>query len=94
MLFDKKFRGSRVLRELRKLGFEGSKSALYRYLEKLREERATPRVSMRFETPPGEQGQFDWSPYTIPLGTMLSRVVVFSLTLGYSRSKHLTVSLE
>jgi len=94
MLFDKKFRGSRVLRELRKLGFEGSKSALYRYLEKLREERATARVSMRFETPPGEQGQFDWSPYTIPLGTMLSRVVVFSLTLGYSRRKHLTASLD
>lgn len=93
MLFDKKFRGSRILRELQKLGFEGSKSALYRYLEKLREDQASARASMRFETPPGEQGQFDWSPYTIPLGTMLCRVVVFSLTLAYSRRKYLTASL-
>jgi len=94
MLFDKKFRGSRILRELRKLGFEGSKSALYRYLQKLREERAAARASMRFETAPGEQGQFDWSPYTVQLGTMLCRVVVFSLTLCYSRRKYLTASLD
>ena len=94
MLFEKKFRGSRILRELRKMGFEGSKSALYRYLKKLKDSQPSSRVSMRFETGPGEQAQFDWSPYTVQLGTVLSRVVVFSLTLGYSRRKYLTASMD
>jgi hypothetical protein len=30
---------------------------------------------MRFETESGQQGQFDWSPYTIELGGSLKRVV-------------------
>ena len=57
MLFEKKFRGSRILRELRKLGFRGSKSALYRYLEELSEERAKSRTGRGFKRAPGEQGR-------------------------------------
>ena len=42
---------------------------------------------VRFETPPGQQGRFDRSPCTIPLGGLTTRVVLFSLTLGYSQRK-------
>jgi hypothetical protein len=51
-------------------------------------------VCLRYETEPGEQGQFDWSPYTVDLGGELTRVVVFSFLLGYSRRKHFCASLD
>ncbi|MGQ9595695.1 MAG: IS21 family transposase [Anaerolineae bacterium] len=88
------FIGTRILRELRERGYEGSRSALYRYLARVRGERPDPRVSLRFETAPGRQGQFDWSPYTVELGGELRRVVMFCLTLGYSRRKRYFASLD
>jgi len=86
--------GTRMLRELRKGGYSGSRSALYAILRQLRAEEPDPRVCLRYETQPGQQEQLDWSPYTIDLGGELSRVVVFSSLLGYSRRKHLTASLD
>jgi transposase len=88
------FIGTRILRELRKDGYSGSRSALYALLRQLRAEEPDPRVCLRYETQPGQQEQFDWSPYTIDLGGELSRVVVFSSLLGYSRRKHFTASLD
>jgi transposase len=51
-------------------------------------------TTVRFETPPGRQGQFDWSPSTLEIGGELTKVIVFGLTLGYSRRKHYTVGLD
>jgi transposase len=87
MLFEKKFIGSRILRELRRLGYGGGPTGLYDYLATLKEERTRTKVTERFETPPGLQGQFDWSPYRIEIGGQERRVVVFGLVLGYSRRK-------
>lgn len=94
MLFEQQFIGSRILRELRQLGYHGGRTALYTYLAALKAERAAPRATERFETGPGEQGQFDWSPYLIPLGDTVRRVVVFGLILGYSRRKCYLASLD
>ena len=86
--------GSRILRELRKAGYTGSASALYGYLKSLRAVVPSPKATMRFETAPGQQGQFDWSPYTVELGGERVKVIVYGLTLGYSRRKHYTASLD
>jgi transposase len=86
--------GSRILRELRKLGYTGGITALYAYLKQLRAAAPSGKATIRFETPPGRQGQFDWSPYTLELGGELTKVIVFGMTLGYSRRKHYTVSLD
>lgn len=87
MLFENKFIGSRILRELGPLGYRGGATALYAYLATLKEERTRSKVTERFETPPGQQAQFDWSPYEIPIGSQTRRVVFFGMVLGYSRRK-------
>ena len=77
--------GSRILNEIRARGYEGSPAAFYRTWARLRPTQPDPRVTERFETAPGEQCQFDWSPYTILLGGALTRVIVYNTVLGYSR---------
>jgi len=88
MVVLKKFIGSRILRELRLKGYTGSSSSFYRYLKRFRQECGQDsRVSRRYETGPAEQGQFDWSIYTVMVGGELMRIVIFCLTLGFSRRK-------
>src|SRR5206468_2124629 len=77
--------GSRILSEIRARGYEGSPAAFYRTWARLRPTQPDPRVTERFETAPGEQCQFDWSPYTILLGGAWTRVIVYNTILGYSR---------
>jgi transposase len=86
--------GSRILRELRTLGYRGGSTALYDYLRTLKRALPDPRVTERFETPPGQQGQFDWSPYTVDLAGAATPIVVFGFTLAYSRRKHHWVSRD
>lgn len=94
MYLEEGFIGTRILRELLRQGYRGKSTALYSRLRVLKAERADPRVSERFETGPGEQGQFDWSPYTITLGPGTTRVIVYCLTLAYSRRKFYFPSLD
>src|SRR4030042_4579454 len=56
MLFEQHFIGTRILRELRQRGYQGSPAALYRHLRKLRQERLSERGSQRSETLPGHPG--------------------------------------
>jgi transposase len=93
MYFTEHLIGSRILRELRP-AYTGSASALYAYLKSLRASVPSSKATERFETPPGFQAQFDWSPYTIDLGGELFRVIVFCMVLGFSRCKHYTASLD
>lgn len=86
--------GSRILRELQAQGYSGSASALYTYLKRLRAVLPGGKATERFETAPGHQAQFDWSPYTIELGGTPTKVIVYGMTLGYSRRKHYTASLD
>jgi transposase len=86
--------GSRILRELELIGYTGGPTALYAYLRQLRTASPSGKATVRYETPPGRQAQFDWSPYTLEIGGELTRVIAFGMTLGYSRRKHYTVSLD
>jgi len=85
MLTNDHFIGSRILKEIRTMGYDGSQMAFYRFLAKIKAEEGKNKACIRYETPPGQQGQFDWSPYTVPIGGCLTRVVVFRLILGFSR---------
>jgi len=87
MLTNDHFIGSRILREIQTLGYDGSQMAFYRFLARIKAEEVKTRACIRYETPPGLQGQFDWSPFAVPIGGCLTRVVVFRLILGFSRRR-------
>lgn len=62
---------TRILREIRGLGYTGGRTILARHVGKLRPEiEAKPSkkaVKKRFETPFGEQMQVDWSPFVVKI---------------------------
>lgn len=83
MLNQKKLKGSRILNEIRSKGYDGGKTALYEYLDSIRidsKKHFTP-----YETNPGVQSQFDWSPYTVIIAGELTKVIVFSYINAFSR---------
>jgi transposase len=80
--------GSRLLREVRAHGYLGSPSAFYEWLAGVKGALQAPAAACRFETDPGEQAQFDWSPYRVVLGGQPRVVQVFGMVLGYSRRVH------
>jgi len=88
----KRFRGSRILEELRSKGYSGGKTALYHLLAELKVE--TQRTFMPYETQPGEQAQFDWSPYTVLIAGQLTRIFVYSYINGFSRFRVYDVALS
>jgi len=76
----------RILREIRELGYTGGRTILARQVRKLRGPRKKPRrVFRRFETPPGQEAQVDWSPYRVPIARIERRVHCFSMILAWSR---------
>jgi transposase len=86
-------RGSRVLQELQKQGFAGSRTTFYERWAALVQAGKEPEAACRFETDPGEQAQFDWAEYVLSLGGIAQKVYVFSLLLGFSRRVHWFPSL-
>jgi len=89
------FIGTRIYEELIKLGYEGSINPIYRYLRTLKEEKnkISKKATVRIETPPGEQAQFDWSPYKMVIGNEIRNVICFSMILSSSRDKSIVFSL-
>lgn len=89
---DKASRGltvTRILREIRAEGYTGGRTILADCVRKLRVPPAPrKKVWRRFETRPGEEAQFDWSPYRVELGGRQRVVHAFGVTLAYSRKSH------
>ncbi|MEW8963524.1 IS21 family transposase [Paraclostridium dentum] len=88
------FIGTRIYRELKKLGYTGSISPVYRYLDTLKEKkRNIPlKAAKRIETPLGDQAQFDWAHYMMYIGGEKTQVYCFSLILAASRKKAIIFS--
>lgn len=86
---------ARLLEEIQKEGYTGGASILRERLRLgLRPERKKEPV-IRFETDPGEQGQMDWSPYTLRYKDGRKETVLcFSYILGYSRRQYIDFTLR
>ncbi len=78
--------GVRLLEEIRAMGYEGGYTILKTYLRTLRP-RTSAKLTVRFETPPGEQAQCDWGHcgrYRDASGQLQS-IYAFVWVLGFSR---------
>ena len=78
--------GVRLLEEIRAMGYEGGYTILKTYLRTLRPP-TSAKLTVRFETPPGEQAQCDWGycgRYRDASGQLQS-IYAFVWVLGFSR---------
>ena len=75
-----KLTATRLFDELRAAGYAGGYTQLKEYVRQVRPAPAADPV-VRFETPPGQQGQVDFAEFRLPWGKRYALVVV----LGYSR---------
>jgi transposase len=75
----------RLHEKLQDAGFKGGYTIVREYLNKLRGSDTEQRAFDVVETPVGEQGLFDWSPYDLP--GCGQRVQVWGYSLGYSRGR-------
>lgn len=79
---------SRILREIRELGYEGGRTILAVCVRSLRQSLTLlPRkqVKRRFETGPAKEMQIDWSPYTVPIAGRPMMVHALGCLLCFSR---------
>ena len=82
-----RLRATRLLREIRALGYPGGYTQLTAYLREIRPP-LDRGFEHRFETAPGEQAQVDFAQFKTEFTDEPGRirvVWVFSLVLGYSR---------
>lgn len=84
------YNGTRIFRELQNLGYTGSIGPVYRYLRRIDEDtdlRISSKATVRHESPPGDQAQFDWSEYQVSIGGRYRTVYCFAMILAASRKK-------
>lgn len=89
----KRFIGTRIFHELASLGYDGSLTSVYRYLKQLQDDR-TEKVTIHFETPPGQQMQYDWKEWQVPVAGQPVKLYFHQVILAFSRYKFITFSLD
>ncbi|MBI3725024.1 IS21 family transposase [bacterium] len=78
---------SRILREIRALGYTGGRTLVVEAVRPLRGPRTRGRKAFRrFETPPGEEAQVDWSPVRVTIAGREQVVHCFAMVLHWSRA--------
>ncbi|OLR26288.1 IS21 family transposase, partial [Bacillus cereus] len=91
-MMQKNLIGTRIYKELKKAGYTGSYCTVIRFINKHQKETDKKKTTIRFETEPGEQAQFDWSPYKVSIQGKIEIVYCFLTILGFSRKKHIVFS--
>ena len=90
------FNGTRIFNELKDIGYTGSIGPVYRFLQRVDEDVGliSSKATVRIETPPGDQAQFDWSHYSMVIGNRERKVYCFAMILAASRKKAVCFSLK
>jgi transposase len=92
-MVDQQFIGTRIFQELAGMGYTGSLTSVYRYLRQFQDEPGD-RATIRFETSPGLQVQYDWKEWQVPVAGRPLKIYFHQAILSYSRYKFLAFSLD
>ena len=93
-MVEKKYIGTRIYRELLSLGYSGGIAQIRRYIRKWKQEhKKEARVTTRVETDPGQQAQYDWKEWMLPVQEQSVKIYLHQVILSYSRYKYYTFSL-
>jgi len=82
---------TRILREVRGLGYQGGRTILAEHVRTLRAKfglEAPVKVKRRFETRPGLEMQLDWSPYTVIIAGRPTKIHALGVILANCRKLH------
>jgi len=91
----KNYIGTRIYEELLGMGYEGSLSSVSKYLQGCKQAEAVRKLlTTRVETSPGQQMQYDWKEWKLPVGGRLVKIYLHEVVLSYSRKKHYSFSLS
>jgi len=82
-----------IYEELQVRGYRGSYDVVKRFVSPLRKE-ADIEATVRFETPPGRQGQADWGQCWTIIGGKRVKIHLFVLTLGFSRRMYAVATTD
>jgi len=82
-----------IFEELQVRGYRGSYQTIKRFVSPLRKE-AEVEATIRFETPPGRQGQADWGQCWTMIEGKRVKVHLFVLTLGFSRRMYAVATTD
>lgn len=89
--------GMVIWRKLQEAGYQGGYTMVRQYIapkRALRSQERTSKVTVRFETKPGEQLQSDWGEVMVEIGGKATKVYCIVNTLGYSRRFHFWCSAQ
>ena len=79
---------TRILREIRQVGYQGGRTILGQYVRELRKSltlEPNKSVKRRFETEMAQELQLDWSPYRVLVGGRIVKIHVLACLLAWSR---------
>ncbi len=83
--------GVRLYDEIKAMGYDGSLDLVQRFMRQIKPDKALrSKLTVRFETPPGEQAQADWAycgRFVDARGRPVS-IYAFTAILGYSRLRY------
>lgn len=90
---EKSLTTTRILREIRQNGYQGSRTILAEYVRSLRPKRVARRSlpKRRFETPKGQEIQSDFGTYKVEIGGVPTVVHAFVSQLSWSRKASIDV---
>ena len=94
-MLGKRYIGTRIYEELIKEGYTGSLSSIHKYIQGVNKgEKISQLVSTRVETGPGEQMQYDWKEWKVPVADHPVKIYLHEIVLSYSRKKCYCFSLS
>lgn len=86
---------NKLLFEIQNLGYTGSYSSLYKFINSRAKTERIEKASVRFETQPGEQAQVDWGSFgKIEMGGFPQRLYCFVYVLGFSRAMYIEFTVK